>query len=163
MGAQQGSLDDPNWTSVVSLDAAYTWSPTYAQVLTEYNRSSFQPVFVVEDHYEEEAIGWPPDAKNVELGTPLVNRRQDYWTMTCGATGKHYGNHSIWTFSSGWQGHLSTKCVSELGYMKGLFEPRRWYDLVPDQAHTVVISGYGTYTDTGKVSRKRLRHSRANR
>ncbi len=152
LGAQQGSLADPNWSFIVSLDATYTWSPTYAQVLTEYNRSSFQPVFVVEDHYDEETVGSPPEANNMELGTPLVNRRQDYWSMTCGATGKHYGNHSIWTFSSGWQDHLTTKCVSELGYMKELFEPRPWYDLVPDQAHTVMKSGYGTYTDTGKVS-----------
>ncbi len=26
-----------------------------------------------------------------------------------------------------------------------LFSPRRWYDLVPDQNHTLVTSGYGTF------------------
>jgi hypothetical protein len=152
LGAPSGSLNDPNWASIVSLDAAYTWSPTYAEVLTEYNRSSFLPVFVVEDHYEDEKVGWPPQDQNSDLGTPLVNRRQDYWTMTCGATGKLYGNHSIWTFSKGWIDHLNTQCISELGYMKALFAPRRWYDLMPDNAHTVVTSGYGTYAATGKVS-----------
>ena len=179
LGAPSGSLDDPNWTSIVSLDAAYTWSPTYAQVLTNYNRANFAPVFTVEDHYEGEAIGYPPEANNVDLGTPLVNRKQDYWTVLSGATGKLYGNYCIWRFLGGWNGNLgwkirirrmlmyflgfdsgnavwkgqlNTQCVAELGYMKALFEPRRWYDLVPDQAHTVVIFGYGSYASSGKVS-----------
>ena len=136
-------------------------------------------MFVVEDHYEDENIGWPPNAHNGDLGTPLVNRRQDYWTMLSGATGKHYGNHNIWRLmdgckgepgwkirlrwlliyffgfdlgNPGWKRHLNTQCVAELAYMKALFEPRRWYDLVPDQTHVVVTAGYGTYSATGKVS-----------
>ena len=43
-----GSLDDPRWRPVVTLDAAYTYYPTYAQVLKEYNRSRFVPVFMAE-------------------------------------------------------------------------------------------------------------------
>lgn len=145
-----GSLDNPNWIPIVKLNGAYTWRPTYTQVLTEYNRVDVLPVFVIEDHYEDEILGSPPE--NVELGTPLVNRRQSYWTMTCGATGKHFGNRYIWRFHSGWQSHLNTRCVVELGYMKTLFEARRWYDLVPDQTHLVMTAGYGTFTWAGKVS-----------
>ena len=152
LGAPSGSGDDSKWAKIISLDAAYTWSPTYAQVLTDYNRSAFLPVYTVEDHYEDENIGSPPADRNGELGTPLVLRRQDYWTMTSGATGKLYGNHFIWTFSSDWINHLNTRCVSELGYMKALFAPRRWYDLVPDQTHAIITAGYGTYSATGKVS-----------
>jgi len=40
-----GSLDDPNWAPIVSLNASYTYYPTYAQVLKDYNRTDFQPVF----------------------------------------------------------------------------------------------------------------------
>ena len=43
-----GSLDDPTWRPLIELDAAYTYFPTYTQVLTEYNRSNFKPVFMVE-------------------------------------------------------------------------------------------------------------------
>jgi len=36
--------------------------------------------------------------------------------------------------------------------MRNLFAPRRWYDLVPDQAHLVVIDGYGTPAPLGTGS-----------
>ena len=49
-----GSLDDPSWAPVIELDAAYTYFPTYAQVLTEYNRPDTEPVFMVEANYEFE-------------------------------------------------------------------------------------------------------------
>ena len=150
LGAPGGSYDDPFWADIVDLDATYTWDPTYDQVLIEYNRSRV-PVYVVEDHYEGEAVGWPPAHNNSERGTPMINRRQDYWTMTCGATGKLYGHHNIWTFSSGWAGSLNTQAVSELGHMAALFSSRRWYDLVPG-SRAVVVSGEGTYAATGKVS-----------
>jgi len=61
---------------------------TYAEVLTEYNRSAFGLFFVVEDHYKAKDRLAAAGPKNSDSGTPpLVNRRQDYWTMTCGATG----------------------------------------------------------------------------
>ena len=36
----------------------------------------------------------------------------------------------------------------QLSYMKRLFATRRWYDLVPDQNHTVVTAGYGQFSAT---------------
>ena len=39
----------------------------------------------------------------------------------------------------------------QMGYVKALFESRRWYDLVPDQTHTVVTAGYGTFSDSDCV------------
>jgi collagenase-like protein with putative collagen-binding domain len=32
-----------------------------------------------------------------------------------------------------------------MAYVKALFEPRAWYELVPDQNHGVVTAGYGTF------------------
>ena len=51
---KSGSLDDARWRSVIKLDAAYTYYPTYAEVLQEYNRTQFLPVFMVEAGYEFE-------------------------------------------------------------------------------------------------------------
>ena len=48
--------------------AAYTYFPTYAQILTEYNRSNFKPVFMVEANYElkqQQHRWWSP----LELAT----------------------------------------------------------------------------------------------
>ena len=36
-------------------------------------------------------------------------------------------------------------------YATNLFARRRWFDLVPDDDHLVVVSGYGSYSATGSV------------
>ena len=37
------SLDDPRWKAIVGLDAAYTYAPTYAEVLKAYGRRPHRP------------------------------------------------------------------------------------------------------------------------
>ena len=59
--------------------------------------------------------------------------------MLSGASGQLYGNHYTWTFESGWQQNLNTPGTRQLQYMKDFFSARQWWDLVPDQTHTVVI------------------------
>jgi len=135
-----GSLDDPSWQSLVDLSAAYTYFPTYAQVLSEYNRANHKPVFLAEANYEFE--------HNAETdgGTAKTLRKQEYWTMLSGATGQLYGSRA-WRFDKGWEADLDTRGVVELGYMSKLFAHRRWYDLVPDQTHTVATSGYDALSE----------------
>jgi hypothetical protein len=142
-----GSLDDPTWASLIELDAAYTYFPTYAQVLTEYNRSSSKPVFMVEANYE-----FGKGDFFLDTGSAQNLRRQEYWTMLSGATGQVYGS-KIWSLEKGWEKDLDTPGVIQLSYMKALFVNRRWYDLVPDQSHTVVTAGYdGLAGYVGKLS-----------
>ena len=70
-----GSLEDQSWAPLIELNAAYTYFPTYAQVLTEYNRHNFKPVFMVEANYElEHNFG-------TDGGSTQNLRRQEYWTM----------------------------------------------------------------------------------
>jgi hypothetical protein len=128
-----GSLDDPSWAPLIDFDAAYTYFPTYAQVLTEYNRLEFKPVFMVEATYEFE---------RGEDGSAYSLRRQEYWTMLSGATGQLYGSAYTWRLDKGWEGHLDTPGATQLALMKNLFAKRRWYDLVPDQDHSVLVGGY---------------------
>jgi hypothetical protein len=144
-----GSLDDPAWAPIIDLNASYTYEPTYEQVLKDYNRSNFLPTFLVEGGYEFELTGG-------NRAQALQLRRQEYWSLLSGATGQLYGNHYTWQFVcpqrdgdgncvGGWKDQLDTLGVTELGYLNALFASRRWYDLVPDQAHTVVTDGLGTY------------------
>src|SRR5262245_27931077 len=51
-----GSLDDPTWAPLIDLSAAYTYFPTYVQVLNEYNRPNHKPVFIVVETYVFENI-----------------------------------------------------------------------------------------------------------
>lgn len=129
-----GSLDDPSWAPLIELDAAYTYFPTYAQVLAEYNRAEFKPVFMVEANYEFE---------RADDGLPQSLRRQEYWTMLCGATGQVYGSAYTWRLEKGWETKIDTPGAIQLRFMKSLFVKRKWNDLIPDQDHSVVIAGYG--------------------
>src|SRR5262249_42814810 len=140
-----GSLDDPTWPPLIELNASYTYSPTYAQVLTDYTRPNATPTFMVEANYEFEHNA-------ADEGTPAILRRQEYWTMLSGAAGQLYGNGYTWPFRPGWESHLDTPGSAQITHVKSLFEPRPWYNLIPDQDHSVVTAGYGTYSDTGSLA-----------
>jgi hypothetical protein len=143
---KSGSLDDPRWRSVIKLDAAYTYFPTYAQVLQEYNRKDFLPVFMVEAGYEFEQ-----NSSSISKGDPEILRRQEYWSALTGATGQFYGNHYTWQFADDWKDHLDTPGSIQFGHLVRLFAGRRWFRLVPDQAHKIVTRGYGRFSTTGNV------------
>jgi hypothetical protein len=129
-----GSLDDPNWESVISLTSAYTYYPTYAQVLKEYNRPNFLPVIMIESDYEFE-----------RQATPAVLRRIEYWSILAGATGQVYGSGPIWPFADNWKRSLDSTGAVQMAWVKALLEPLAWFDLVPDQQHKLVVAGYGTF------------------
>jgi hypothetical protein len=98
------------------------------------------PTYVVEGHYDLEKVGDPTD-----YGTPSVLRRQSYWTMLSDGTGQLYGNAYTWPFISGWKFYIDTVAVEQLMIWKDFFSSLPWQDLVPDQDHTAVIGGLGTY------------------
>jgi hypothetical protein len=141
---QSGSQDDPSWSSLISLDAAYTYYATYRRVLTEYNRSTVMPVFMVEANYEGEH-------NFSDTGTPNILRRQEYWSALSGVTGQLFGNHFTSFFRGGWKNNLDTPGSKQFGLVTRLFRPRQWYNLVPDQTHVVVTAGNGTYGDDSNV------------
>ena len=136
------SLDDARWRGIIGLDAAYTYAPTYAEVLKAYGRREHLPVFMVEANYEGEH--W--------YTGPSTLRRQEYWTMLSGATGQFYGNKYTWQFSDGWPSYVDTIGSRQMTFVTNLFSRRRWFDLVPDSEHRLVVSGYGTYSDSGQVN-----------
>jgi hypothetical protein len=141
-----GSLDDPSWAPLVELDAAYTYFPAYAQVLNEYNRVNFKPVFLVEANYEFENQG-------TDVGSTQNLRRQEYWTMLSGAAGQVYASAHTCRLERGWETKLDSPGARQLGYMKDLFSTLQWYGLVPDQTHVVVTAGYyGLAGSIGKFS-----------
>jgi uncharacterized protein DUF4038/collagenase-like protein with putative collagen-binding domain len=137
-----GSLDDNSWAPIIALNASYTYYPTYAQVLFDYNRANFLPTFLVEANYEFEN-DWINNASG---------RRQEYWSLLSGACGQLYGNHYTWQFLPGWQAYLDTAGSTQMEYVTALFAPLAWYNLVPDQNHTLVTAGYGTFASTGSVN-----------
>jgi hypothetical protein len=142
------SLDDVRWEPILGVDAAYTYYPTYAEVIKAYNRSPFLPVVMIEADYELE-----------HNSTPVILRRQEYWSLLSGATGQVYGNGAIWPFSSGWKSPLDSPGAVQMAYLQALFTPHAWYRLVPDQNHTTVTAGYGTFDATMTDSNRYVMNS----
>ena len=136
------SQDDTRWKTIVALDAAYTYAPTYAEVMKAYGRRPHLPAFMIEANYEGEHA----------YSGPATLRRQEYWSMLGGAMGQFYGNRYTWQFLDGWPSRLDTIGSRQVTFVSNLFARRRWFDLVPDSEHTLVVSGYGTYSDRGNVN-----------
>jgi len=65
--------------------------------------------------------------------------------MLSGGKGQFYGNRYTWSFAPRWESHIDTVGVTQLTIWKNFFTSLPWQDLVPDQDHTVVTAGLGTY------------------
>jgi hypothetical protein len=135
------SLDDPTWASIVSVNSTYTYSPTYLQMGHSYDQRPIMPTYLVEGHYELAGmdLGHPMD-----FGTPLVLRRQEYWTMLSGGKGQLYGNVYTCYFMPGWKYYIDTAGVTQMEIWHKFFSSLPWQDLVPDQDHAVVTAGFGS-------------------
>ena len=66
-----------------------------------------------------------------------------------GAGGQLYGNANLYGFPSGWRNSnwQTSPGITQFVYANNFFSARPWYNLIPDQNHTVVTSGYGTFQD----------------
>jgi hypothetical protein len=132
------SFDDQTWIPIVSINSTYVYGPTYIQMLRSYNQRPITPTYLVEAHYDLERVG-------NDYGTPQVLRRQEYWAILSGGKGQIYGNAYTWTFMPGWKFNLDTVGVEQLMIWHQFFSSLPWQNLVPDQIHTVVTGGLGTY------------------
>ena len=140
------SLDDGALRPVLGLDAVYTYRPTYAKELSEYKRSRFEPTFLVEANYEFEHNG------GTDGGSTQNLRRQEYWTALSGTSGQLYGSAYSWRLQGDWQSNLDTIGILQLSYMKKLFEPRKWYALVPDWDHQLLTRGFGRFSKSDSIT-----------
>jgi Protein of unknown function (DUF4038)/Putative collagen-binding domain of a collagenase len=140
------SLDDPTWRPIVGLDAVYTYRPTYAKELQEYRRVPFKPTFLVEANYEFEQNGGTDGGSTENL------RRQEYWTALSGTTGQLYASHYSWTLNGDWKTNLNTIGIRQFSYMRQLFQPLAWYNLVPDRDHLVLTKGIGLFSQTDSIT-----------
>jgi hypothetical protein len=141
-----GSLDDLLLVPYTTLAAAYTYYPTYFEVLQQYNNSATTvPVFMEEGYYEGQAYG----NLTPKIATPLMLRKVPYWTVLSGGLGGYMHGTQYYDFHAGWQSGIATMAATHVGYFAAFFQSLPWYDLVPDQKHIIVTAGYGTATGNG--------------
>jgi hypothetical protein len=141
-----GSLDDLLLVPYTNLAAAYTYYPTYFEVLQQYNNPvATLPVFMEEGYYEGQAYG----NLTPKIATPLMLRKVPYWTVLSGGLGGYMFGTQYFDFHAGWQSGIASMPATQVGYFAAFFQSLPWYDLVPDQKHIIVTAGYGTTTGNG--------------
>ena len=72
-----------------------------------------------------------------------------------GSTGALMGNNPVWGFFQNWQSSLDTPMSNNMSRLGNLFSSRAWYNLVPDQNHSVVTEGYGSFGNPDYVTAAR--------
>ncbi len=145
------ALDQATFAPSMDVDNAYGGVRTYIQTLRAYNRATPKPTFVNESYYEDTALGIGP------VGAPPQMRAKPYWAILSGATGYIFGSDHVWGFGGprgtpgkplprlDWRKGMDRQSSREMVHVRRLFQGRAWYELVPDQDHSVVTSGYGSF------------------
>ena len=138
-----GAHDNAEMLPYITLGQAYVQYATYAKMLDEYNNTNpILPVMLEEATYENE------NNTGQSSGTPINLRKQEYWTQLSGGCGQFGGSNWTSGMISGWQNNLDTSYRRELGICANFFRSIAWYNLIPDQNHSWVTSGFGNYSST---------------
>lgn len=154
-GRGQAAMDVWPNESWLDLNNIYTDSIPYPKALEEFNRSGAKPFFLIEAYYENE-----------HDSTPLSLRQQAYWTVLSGGILGHiFGNCPTWDFNApsasgfcppvSWQSQMNSPGSTALAYVGRLFASRPFYNLVPDQGHSVLIAGFQSgisYAATARIN-----------
>jgi hypothetical protein len=125
----------------LDLNTTYTYSIVHRQLLRDYNRKPIMPYILIESTYEGE-----------HNATAVQIRRQAYWSILCGGCGHVFGNRPIWFFGEGWQDALNFQGSFAMMNWGKLFNSIKWYDLIPDQKHEIVIEGLGEFNGLDYLS-----------
>lgn len=146
------AADQATFAPFMTVDNAYGGNRTYIQTLRAYSRTNPKPTFVNEAYYEETTLSVGPAG-----GTPQMLRAQAYWALLSGATGHIFGSEHVWAFGgprgspgqplpgNDWRAGMNRQPSREMVHVRKLFEGRAWHELAPDQDHTVITKGYGTF------------------
>ena len=138
-----GSLDNSLLAPYTQMAGAYTYYPTYFEVLQQYNSATATvPVFLEETYYK----GVTYSNQVPTSASDLMLRKAAYWTVLSGGLAGFMGGTQYYDFHSGWQTGIDTTSQTQLGYWRTFVTSLAWYRLAPDQDHVVVTSGFGTPT-----------------
>jgi len=116
----------------LDVGATYSYGIVHAALAQERRRHPVMPFVLFETTYEGEH-----NASAVQI------RRQAWWALLAGATGQFYGARPVWLFDPGWREALQLPGAVDLARFAALVRELPWWELVPDDAHHVVVSGLG--------------------
>ena len=127
------------------------WTRVYPAVAADGMLSPRKPVVLAEGAYEN-GTEYPTGPI-----TPLIVRRQAWWTIMAGGAGHTYGQNQMWRMDPGWESTLDTPGALQVTLLKKLLVSQNWPELVPDQA--VFASG----VSSEKTLNTAMRSAKGNR
>lgn len=101
----------------------------------EFAKPRVRPFFLGESTYEGEHDAW---------GSALQARKQAYWCVLGGGCGHAYGSPN-WRLPKNWREVTELPGANSLKHLRGLFESRPWWKLVPDTQNLLAVEGRGTF------------------
>jgi len=124
-----------SWLDFNMIQTWCDWFQIYPMVSSDVMLSPVKPVVLCEGAYEN-----GPEYPTGPI-TPLLVRRQAWWTVMAG--GSHsYGQNQMWRMEPGWDSTFGTPGALQVALMKRILTDLDWWDLVPDQA--IFASGVGS-------------------
>jgi hypothetical protein len=115
-----------DWLSFNMIETWTEWSKIYAAVTADALLTPRKPVVLGEGAYEN-----GPEYPQGPI-TPLVVRRQAWWTVMAG--GFHtYGQNQMWRMEPGWEQTFDTPGAGQVTLMKTIMASLAWWQLSPDQ------------------------------
>ncbi len=115
-----------DWLDFNMIETWTEWAKIHPAVLADVVRVPAKPVVLGEGAYEN-----GPEYPQGPI-TPLLVRRQAWWTVTAG--GFHtYGQDQMWRMNDGWDRTFDTPGAGQVCRMKEIITSLPWWEMVPDQ------------------------------
>ena len=131
------------------MSQTWAWYKTIPQqVATDYELKPTKPVILGEGAYEE-----GPEYPTGPI-TPLIVRKQAYWTYLSGGFFT-YGHNDMWRKNPTWKESLHSEGAQDMRLLRRLFDALPWWNLVPAQSLFVAGQGSGTTYNAAAVSSAR--------
>ncbi len=122
------------------------WSKIYPAIVADTVLTPRKPVVLGEGAYEN-----GPEYPQGPI-TPLVVRREAWWTVMAG--GFHtYGQNQMWRMEPGWDGTFDTPGAAQVAQMKAIVTSLPWWELSPDQG--LFSTGIGSERTLNTAMRSR--------
>lgn len=131
---ENSSMDQFSTGGWVDFNAVYTYGIVHRKMIQEYSRKPAMPIFLIESTYEGE-----------HNSSPEQIRRQAYWSLLCGGFGHVFGSFPVDVSAKGWISSLETPGAFGMMHLGRFFSSCKWYELVPDQKHQIILEGLGEF------------------
>ncbi len=127
-------FSDRAWLDFSMIQTWAEWHKVYDAVLSDGLSTPTRPVVLGEGAYEN-----GPEYARGPI-TPLVVRRQAWWTFMAGGYFT-YGQNQLWRLQEGWTGTFDTPGAEQMAVLRQITARIAWSERIPDQ--TILEDGIG--------------------